>query len=413
MYRICVCVCVCVSTSVQTRYTWSCIHPYGNVLIAGTCFCSSSECLRHHDAKTELRYLVNEEWSRLSSAYHSLKKSVREIAKCLPKQSRHLFRQEYKSVSLSASQICRWPRASKVLDARDLRRQIEALRDLKLLQQLSSYEEYNLKPFIVNFLVQCQRKGVQPDSSQPDVRISPSTPAGQVLGFILSRKDYYITDLHIDREYFSPWDVDAPPPARVPQILDGPSHRRSLDVLLTFYSSLFGEVEKNLETLPQDRYQKLRRFFHRLPHTGVHLPSSRRDVCSHLHRTPLCAPLCTALLRKVVWFLFTREADDLSHTLGDYEKQLATFVSQFLLACRAEGVVPPTGGMTLPDDGCNLSDPAHLLACVLALKPYYVGSLHVDEGLFTALQREGSFEVEQGREEVRCEMQSVVFIVLV
>ena len=348
-----------------------------------------------------MRYLVNEEWSRLSSAYQSLKKSVHEIAKCLPKRSRHLFRQEYKSVSLSASQIRRWPRASKVLDARDLRRQIEALHDLKLLQQLSSYEEDNLKPFIVNFLVQCQRKGVQPDSSLPDFHLSPSTPAGKVLGFILSRKDYYITDLHIDREHFSPWDVDTPPPARVPPILDGPGHHRSLDALLTFYSSAFGEVEKNLETLPQDRYQELRRFFHRLPHTEVHLPSSRRDVCSHLHRTPLFAPLCTALLRKVVWFLFTRDAGNLSHKLGDYEKKLTTFVSQFLLACHVEGVVPPTGGMALHEGGCDLSDPAHLLSCVLALKPYYVVSLHVDESLFTALQREGSLSGEEGREEVR------------
>ena len=303
-------------------------------------------------------------------------------------------------MSLSTSQIRRWPRASKVLDARDLRRQIEALHDLKLLQQLSSYEEDNLKPFIVNFLVQCRVTGVQPDSSLPDFHLSPSMPAGKVLGFILSRKDYYITDLHIDREHFSPWDVDTPPPAQVPPILDGPGHHRSLDALLTFYSSVFGEVEKNLETLPQDRYQELRRFFHRLPHTEVRLPSSRRDVCSHLHRTPLFAPLCTALLRKVVWFLFTRDAEDLSHKLGDYEKKLATFVSQFLQACHVEGVVPPTGGMALHEDGCDLSDPAHLLACVFALKPYYVISLHVDESLFTALEREGSHE-GGGREEVR------------
>ena len=352
-----------------------------------------------------MRYLVNEEWSRLSSAYQNLKKSVREIAKCLPKQSRHLFRQEYKSVSLSASQICRWPRASKILDARDLRRQIEALHDLKLLQQLSSYEEYKLKPFIVNFLVQCQRKGVQPDSSQPDVRLSPSTPAGQVLGFILSRKDYYITDLHIDREHFSPWNVHTPPPARVPPTLNGPDHHRSLDDLLTPYSALFVEVKKNLKTLPQDRYQELRSFFDQLHHTEVHLPLSQEDVRDRLHHTLLCAPLCTALLRKVVWFLFTRDADDLSHKLKDYERKLGTFVSQFLRACHVEGVVPPTGGMALREGGCDLSDPAHLLACVLELKPYYVGSLHVDESLFTALEREGSLEGEEGREEVRWSSQ--------
>ena len=131
-----------------------------------------------------------------------------------------------------------------------------------------------------------------------------------------------------------------------------------------------------------------------------------------LHRTPLFAPLCTALLRKVVWFLFTRDADDLSRKLGDYEKKLATFVSQFLLACHREGVVPPTGSVFLSEDGCDLSDPAHLLACVLDLKPYYVGSLCVDESLFTTLQREGSLEGEGGREEVRWG-RSAVFIALV
>ena len=297
--------------------------------------------------------------------------------------------------------MCRKQKASKVLDARDLRRQIEALHDPELLQQLSSYEQDNLKPFIVNFLDRCRETGVQPDSSLPDVHLSPLTPAGQVLGFILSRKDYYITDLHIDREYFSPWDVDTPPPAQAPPTLEGPGHRRSLDALLTSYSAFFGEVEGNVDTLPQDRYQELRRFFYRLPHTGVHLPSSRRDVCNRLHCTPLFAPLCTALLRKVVWFLFTRDADDLSHKLGDYEKKLSTFVSQFLRACHVEGVVPPTGVMTLHEDGCDLNDPTHLLVCVLALKPYYVGSLHVDESLFTALEREGSLEGEGGREEVR------------
>ena len=287
------------------------------------------------------------------------------------------------------------------MDARDLRRQIEALHDLKLLQQLSSYEEDNLKPFIVNFLVQCQRKGVQPDSSQPDVRLSPSTPAGQVLGFILSRKDYYIEDLHIDREHFSPWDVDTPPPARVPPTLDGPDHHRSVDDLLTSYATLFTKVVENVETLPRQQYLNLKSYFQYQPHTEVHLPMSQEDVRDRLHHTPLFAPLCTALLRKVVWFLFTRDAEDLSHKLEDYEKKLGTFVSQFLQACHVEGVVPPTGGMALHEDGCDLSDPAHLLACVLELKPYYVGSLGVDESLFTALEREGSLEGEGGREEVR------------
>ena len=77
-----------------------------------------------------------------------------------------------------------------------------------------------------------------------------------------------------------------------------------------------------------------------------------------------------------------------------------------------EGVVPPTGGMALHDDGCDLNDPAHLLACVLALKPYYMGSLHVDESLFTALQREGSLEGEGGKE-VRCGAVGGVYSVCV
>ena len=323
--------------------------------------------------------------------------------------------------------MCRKQKAFKVLDARDLRRQIEVLHDPELLKQLSSYEKDNLKPFIVNFLDRCRETGVQPDSSLPDVCLSPLTPAGQVLGFILSRKDYYIKDLHIDREYFSPWDVDTPPPARVPPTLEGPDHRQSLDALLASYSALFTkvvenvenepdhhlddlltsycaifvEVKKNVKTLPQDRYQELRSFFDQLPHTGVHLLMSQEDVHDHLHHTPLFSPLCTALLRKVVWFLFTRDADGLSQELGDYEKKLATFVTQFLRACHVEGVIQPVGGMTLHEDGCDLNDPTHLLACVLELKPYYVGTLHMDESLFTALEREGSLEGEGGREEVR------------
>ena len=55
----------------------------------------------------------------------------------------------------------------------------------------------------------------------------------------------------------------------------------------------------------------------------------------------------------------------------------------------------------LHEDGCDLSDPAHFLTCVLALKPYYVEALHVDESLFTALQREESLEIEGGWKEVR------------
>ena len=41
--------------------------------------------------------------------------------------------------------------------------------------------------------------------------------AGKVLEFILTRKYYYITDLQIDQEHFSSWDVHPPTPtARVP-----------------------------------------------------------------------------------------------------------------------------------------------------------------------------------------------------
>ena len=370
-------------------------------LFAGSCFILSSDSLPHYAAKAELQHLVDKEWSRLSSDYHRLKKSVGAVVKHLPKRSRHLFRCEYKAVSLSARRMCRRPRVSKVLDARELRKQIHALHDPELLQQLSSYEEDSLKPFIVTFLERCRKNGVQPDSSQPAVLLSPSTPAGQVLRFILSRKDYYVTDLHIDREHFSPWDVDTPPLAQVPPILDGPDHRHRLDTLLTSYAALFTKVVENVETLPRQPYLNLKSSFQYQPHTKMHLPSSQRDVRDHLHHTPMFAPLCTALLRKVVWFLFTHDTDNLSRQLEDYEKKLATFVSQLLLACGRDGVVPPKGDVSFNEDGCDPSDHVCLLACVLALKPYYVGSLCVDESLFTTVQRKGSLEKEGEWEEVR------------
>ena len=365
------------------------------ILICQLVFYLSSGCIQHHSAKPELQHLVEEEWSRLSSVYKRLKNSVDAVMQRLPEQLRPLYHRAYKAVSRSARRICGRPKASKVLDARDIRRRIEDLHNPELLQQLSSYEEDTLKPFVVTFLDQCRENGVQPDSSQPDVLLSPSTPAGQVLGFILNRKDYYVTDLHINREHFSPWDVDTPPPAQAPPTLDGLSYQ--LDDLLTSYAPLFSEVLESVETLPQNQYRKLRSFFRGVPYTGVHLPSSQDEVYSRLHHSPLFAPLCTALLQKVVWLLFTRDADNLSCQLRDYEKKLVTFVSQFLLACHREGVVPLTGDVLLNEDGC---DPAHLFACVLALKPYYVGSLCVDESLFT-LQKEGSVEGEGGREEVR------------
>ena len=355
----------------------------------------SSVHLSNLAAKVARLYLVNEEWLKLTSDYVKLKKSIDTTVKQLPKHSHRLYRKVRKAVFLRPQMMQGALRASKILDTRELRKQLHALHNPELLQQLSSYEEVSLKPFIVRYLHQCRENGVQPDSSQPDVLLSPSTPAGQVLGFILSRKDYYVTDLHINREHFSPWDVDTPPPAQAPPTLDGLSHQ--LDALLTSYAPLFSEMLENVETLPQDQYRKLRSSFRGLPYTGVHLPSSQDKVYSRLHDSPLFVPLCTALLRKVVWYLFTRDADNLSSQLEDYEKKLVTFVSQFLLACHREGVVPLTGDVLLNEDGCY---PAHLLACVLALKSYYVGSLCVDESLFT-LQKEGSGEGEGGREEVR------------
>ena len=364
-----------------------------------------SGSLSHHSDKAKVKQLVEKEWSRLFSEYSKLDESVVSVVKHLPKRSRRLFRRVHKITSSSARIMDRRPRASEILDVRELRQQIQALHDPELLRQLSSYVEGSVKPFIVTFLKRCRKNGVQPTSSQPDVPLSPSTPADQLLGFILSRKDYYITDLHINKEHFSPWDVDTPPPAPAPPIMNSPS--RHLDALLTSYSTLFTKVVENVETLPQRQYRNLRSYFNGLPHTEVHLPSSQDEVCDHLHRTPLFAPLCTVLLRKVVKFLFTDDADNLSHQLGHYEKKLSTFGRQFLLACHREGVVPSTVDVSIDEDGCDQSDPSHLLTCVLALKAYYVESLCVDESLFTSLQREVDLEGE-GREEVRWG-QSVVF----
>ena len=332
-----------------------------------------------------LQHLMDEEISQLMTHYHRLKKSIAAIVKGLPKKVRHLFGRECKVQAMEKGVQL------KFSDARELRQQIKALSDPPLLQTISSYEEDNLKPFIVNFLVQCRENGVQPELPPAEVYLSPSTPAAQVLGFILSRKDYYIADLHIKREHFSPWDVDTHPFAEAPPTMDGPNHR-SLDALLTSYSALFCEMSMNVITLPQDRYHDLKGFFQYQPHTGVHLPS-QGDVRDQLHRTPLFASLCTALLRKVVWFLFIRDADELSHKLMDYEKKLATFVSQFLLACHREGVVPDS------EDGCDLSDPAYLLSHILELKPYYVGSLCIDESLFAPFLATG-FLVGEGRNAV-------------
>ena len=149
-----------------------------------------------------LQHLMDEEISQLMAHYHRLKKSIAAIVKGLPKKVRHLFGCECKVQAIEKGAHV------KFSDARELRQQIKALSDPPLLQTISSYEEDNLKPFIVNFLVQCRENGVQPELPPAEVYLSPSTPAAQVLRFILSRKDYYITDLHIDREHFSSWDVD-------------------------------------------------------------------------------------------------------------------------------------------------------------------------------------------------------------
>ena len=356
-------------------------------------------------AEVDLLYLVGEERSQLISDYVKLKKSIDTAVNHLPRHSQCLFRRIRKAVFLSARRMRGPLMASNILDARDLRQQIQALQDPELLQQLSSYEEDSLKPFIVTFLERCKENGVQPASSQPDVPLSPSTPAAQLLGFILSRKDYYIKGLHINREHFSPWDVDTPPPAQAQPILDGIP--QELDTLLTSYSTLFTKVVTAVETLPLEQYHNLRRFFKGLLHNEVHLPFSPDEEYDFLYGTPLFAPLCIVLLRKVVKFLFTDDADNLSRQLEDYEKKLSTFVRQFLLACHREGVVPSTRGVSLDEDGCDLNDPSHLLTCVLALKAYYVESLCVDESLFASLQREVDLEGE-GREEVRWG-QSVVF----
>ena len=383
------------------------IRRHGKRAIADVCAKHLMDEKCYLAAEANLHRLVDVELPQLISDYATLKEFTDTKVTNLPKAQRRQLRQARKAVSSSVRRVCGECMASKVLDTRELRQQIHALRDPELLKQLSSYEENSLKPFIVTFLERCKENGVQPDSSQPDVPLSPSTPADQLLGFILSRKDYYITDLHINREHFSPWDADTPPPAQAPPTPDGLVFRRDQDALRTSYAAFFTKVVENVRTLPLDQYCNLRSFFQYLSDTEVHLPSSQDEVCDHLHRTPLFAPLCTALLRKVVKSLFTDDADNLSHQLVDYEKKLSTFVRQFLLACHWEGVVPSTGGVSLDEDGCGQSDPAHLLACVLALKSYYVESLCVDESLFTSLQREVNLEGE-GREEVRWG-QSVVF----
>ena len=385
------------------------IRRHGKRAIADICAKHLMDKKCYLAAEANLQRLVDVELPQLISDYATLKEFTDTKVRLLPKPQRRRLRQARKAVSSSMRmrRVCGESMASKILDTRELRQQIHALCDPELLKQLSSYEENSLKPFVVTFLERCKENGVQPDSSQPDVPLSPSTPTDQLLGFIVSRKDYYITDLHINREHFSPWHVDTPPPAHAPPTSDGLVFHRHQDALLTSYAAFFTKVVENVRTLPQDQYLNLRSFFQCLPYTEVHLPSSQDEVCDHLHRTPLFAPLCTALLRKVVKFLFTDDADDLSRQLGDYEKKLSTFVRQFLLACRREGVVPSTGGVSLDEDGCDLNDPSHLLACVLALKAYYVESLCVDESLFTSLQREVDLEGE-GREEVRWG-QSVVF----
>ena len=340
---------------------------------------------------------VGKELPNLLSDYGELMIFIEVEGKNLPKHSHHRYHKVPTDV---------YVQASKVLDVRELRKQKRTHHDPELLQQLSSYEEDSLKPFIVGYLDQCREGGIQPDSSQPDLLLSPLTSAGQVLGFILTRKDYYITDLQIDREHFSSWDVDTPPTAQAPPYLESAEFRLHLQDLYTSHNALFDEVETNLETLSQDRRCELKRVFQYQHHTEM--PFSLWDACDHLHRTPLFAPLCTTLLWKVVQFLVSHNADNLSSKLRDYEKRLATFVKHFLLACHWEGVVAPIGDVSLDKDECDQNDPTHLLAYLLTLKPYYVGSLCIDESLFT-LQTERSLQ-DETREEVRWE-QLAVFLV--
>ena len=342
-----------------------------------------------------LDLLVYEELTKLVSDYDELTLLIGTTA--IPKRSRRAHYKVRKAV-LKVVQ------ASKILDVRELRKEKHAVHDPDLLQQLSSYEEDSLNPFIITFLDQCKDAGVQPDSSQPDVLLSSSTPAGQVLGFVLSRKDYYLTDLHIDREHFSPWDVYIPPTAQTPPFLDTADFDHCFLNLLSSYGTLFDELEANLESLPKDRYHELRKIFQYQYHTKV--PSPQWDACDRLHCTPLFDPFCTATLWTVVQLLDFHAADTISHKLRVYEKKLATFVSHFLLACHKEAVATPLGNVSLNEDGC---DPPHLLARVLALKPYYVGSLYVDETLFTTLQREESIQGE-GLEEVRWKQWAVFFV---
>ena len=336
---------------------------------------------------------VGEELLNLFSDYGELKISIEAKEKHLPKHSHRPYHKVPKAV---------YVQASKVLDVGELRKQKRTLHDPELLQQLSLYKEDSLKPFIVRYLDQCREGGIQPDSFQPDLLLSPLTPAGQVLGFILTRKECYIKDLQIDRKHFSSWDVDTPPTAQAPPYLESAEFRLHLEDLYNLYDALFDEVKTNLETLSHDRRYELR---------GVleyQVPFSRWDACDHLHHTPLFAPLCTTLLWKVIQFLVSHNAGNLSFKLRDYEKRLATFVKHFLLACHQEGVVAPTGDVSLDEDECDQNDPTHLLAYLLTLKPYYVGSLCIDESLFT-LQTERSLQDER-REEVRWE-QLAIFLV--
>lgn len=343
----------------------------------------------HFSLAVVLDLLVGKELPNLLSHYGKLMIFIEAEGKHLLK---HSYRRYYKVPKAVYVQ------ASKVLDVRELCKQKRTLHDPELLQQLSSYKEDSLKPFIVGYLDQCREGGIQPDSFQPDLLLSPLTPAGQVLGFILTRKNYYIKDLQIDREHFSSWDVDTPPTAQAPPYLESAEFCLHLEDLYTLYDALFDEVKTNLETLTQDRHCELRRVFQYQHHTGW-------DAYDHLHRTPLFAPLCTTLLRKVVQFLVSQDADNLFYKLREYEKRLATFVKHFLLACHKEGVVAPTGDISLDKDECDQNDPTHLLAFLLTLKPYYVGSLYIDESLFT-LQTERSLQDER-REEVRWEQLAV------
>ena len=82
-----------------------------------------------------LQRLMEEEFARLMTHYHRLKRSIAAVEQYLPKKVRHLFRRECKVQAMEKRGYL------KFSDTREIREQIQALSDPQLLGQLSSYEE--------------------------------------------------------------------------------------------------------------------------------------------------------------------------------------------------------------------------------------------------------------------------------